>query len=464
MKAQYLFSVVFLSWVLSVVSECGNYSADWESLDSRGNPQWYLDAKFGIFVHWGVYSVPSWATPNPFNAALNPYAEWYWYQLHNNQTPTYAFHESVYGSNFPYQNFANEFRAELWNPTDWANLFANSGAKYIVLTSKHHEGFTNWPSPQSWNWNSFDVGPKRDIVGELTNAVRGVGLEMGLYYSLYEWYNPIYLTEPQTYVEEIMLPQMTDIINTYKPSILWGDGCLDYSSTFWKTPEFLSWVFNESPVCDYIAINDRWGNDTLWKHGGFYVSELGWPAPPFFHGHKFEECRGMAYSFGYNRMENASHYWTPDKLVNRLVWVVAQGGNFLLDVGPTADGRIPVVMQENLLAMGAWLQVNGEAIYESVMYRVTNETSNEGITVFYTVNPTTNALYAHCISWPGPALTLLEPIPTDASEITYLGLEDTTPLKYSYTKGVGVSIQIPDLSIEELPAQYVYVLKLVGFL
>jgi len=146
----------------------GKYEPNWESLDSRPVAPWFADAKFGIFIHWGLYSVPAWSPKGT-------YSEWYqfWFQnkaLFGNGKfkgdEVYNYHVKKYGKDFTYYQFAPMFKAELFNPEEWADLFQKAGAKYIVLTSKHHEGFTNWPSPHSYSWNSMDVGPKRDLVGE----------------------------------------------------------------------------------------------------------------------------------------------------------------------------------------------------------------------------------------------------------------------------------------------------------
>lgn len=118
----------------------------------------------------------------------------------------------------------------------------------MVLTSKHHEGYTLWPSKESWNWNSVDLGPKRDIVGDLAKSVKAKNLRMGYYYSLYEWFNPVYKKSPDQYVAERMLPQMKDLVTTYKPDVLWTDGEWDQSAKTWRSEEFLAWLFNESPV------------------------------------------------------------------------------------------------------------------------------------------------------------------------------------------------------------------------
>ena len=130
------------------------YQPNWESLDSRPMPAWFDEAKFGIFIHWGVYSVPSWGPKGS-------YAEWYWDAMQNKNSETWKFHVKTYGENFKYQDFAPQFKAELFDPDQWADTFARSGARYVVLTSKHHEGFCLWPNKESWNWNSVDTASSR---------------------------------------------------------------------------------------------------------------------------------------------------------------------------------------------------------------------------------------------------------------------------------------------------------------
>jgi len=166
-----------------------------------------------------VYSVPAFAK-------VGNYAEWYWSTLTGggDDGETQSFHTRTYGPNFRYQDFAPMFKAELFNATAWADLFRRSGARYIVPTSKHHEGFTLWPSAQAWNWNAVDIGPHRDLLGELMAAVRGAGLHAGFYFSLYEWYHPFYTSNVTKYVDEVLHPQWHDLIDNYKPDILWCDG------------------------------------------------------------------------------------------------------------------------------------------------------------------------------------------------------------------------------------------------
>jgi alpha-L-fucosidase len=169
-----LLSVILFLLMLNLSGQV--YQPNWESLDRRPTPSWFEDSKFGIFIHWGVYSVPSWGPTGDTIGVYDKYAEWYWNKLVNTNSNVNRhftqFHLNTYGPNFKYQDFAPMFKAELFDPAQWAGLFRESGAKYVVMTSKHHEGFTLWPSTQSWNWNSVDIGPHRDLCGDLTKAVK----------------------------------------------------------------------------------------------------------------------------------------------------------------------------------------------------------------------------------------------------------------------------------------------------
>src|SRR5678815_1128008 len=260
------------------------YEPTWESIDRRRTPAWFSETRFGIFIHWGTYSVPAYAPVIPGKLA---YAEWYWHAMTNGrdnpkagelEKGTWAFHKRVYGSDIPYQDFAPQFKAELFDPEHWGEVFANSGAKYVVLTSKHHEGFTLWPNKdasRTWGrpWNVVEIGPKRDLLGDLSEAVRRKGLRMGYYYSLYEWYNPLWLSDRPRYVQEHVFPQFKELVTRYKPAVIFSDGEGDMSSADWHAPELLAWLFNDSPVKDEVVINDRWGIDTRHKHGGYWTTE-----------------------------------------------------------------------------------------------------------------------------------------------------------------------------------------------
>lgn len=449
--------------VIPAITFSQPYKPVWESLDKRPVPQWFEDAKFGIFIHWGVYSVPAWGPTGDSIGVYDKYAEWYWNKLVNTGSKVnkyfQQYHQKTYGPNFRYQDFAPMFKAELFQPDAWAELFRNAGAKYVVLTSKHHEGFTLWPSAQSWNWNSVDVGPHRDLCGDLTASVKKAGLHMGFYYSLYEWYNPIYRSNLTQYVDQHMIPQMKDLVTRYTPDILWTDGEWDKPSKDWKSEEFLAWLYNDSPVKDKVVVNDRWGSETRSKHGGFYTTEYG------LIGEKegiddsntkpWEECRGIGTSFGYNRAENLDSYSSAEELIKILVSTVSAGGNLLLDIGPAADGTIPVIMQQRLLEIGKWLKTNGEAIYGTRAFIKSkaglsiNPEANKS--VFFTLKG--SDVFMICTEWPESVISLKGTNFNAVSGVYLLGSTKRTGFKKS---GSGITITPPVLSPDEYQPAYVF--------
>ncbi len=461
------------------------YDPNWASLDQRPTPKWWVNAKFGIFIDWGLCSVPSWSV-------RGEYAEWYWNRVESDKSkdgPWWRFHKANYGEDFEYKDFAPMFKAELFDPDEWAELFKRAGAKYVVLISKHHDGYCLWPSEQaneSWGmpWNSVDIGPKRDILGELTRAMRKKSIRMGIYYSLYEWYNPLWLKDRDKYVTEHMIPQFKDVVTRYKPSVIFSDGEWDMHSSRWKSEELLAWLFNESLVRDCVVINDRWGKDCRHKHGGYYTTEYGAGLKTGIH--PWEENRGMAYSYGYSRTEKLGDYKSARELVLMLVDLVSRGGNLLLDIGPTSDGRIPLIMEERLIQIGDWLGVNGEAIYNSWPWRKTvqwtegkrpevgydkeykakydiNELTGKPtgekavIEVFFTSKGDT--LYAITPRWPGRSLVIKEVGASQNTVVKLLGWGE--PLKWKDRDG-DIVIDVPLLSPDELPCEYAYVFRLTN--
>lgn len=342
------------------------YENNWESLNARPVPEWFADAKFGIFIHWGVYSVPAYTKKGD-------YAEWYMRQIENPDSEARKFHDRVYGKDFRYEDFAGMFKAELFDANQWADIIRRSGAKYMNLVSKHHDGFCMYKSDYAWNWNSVDIGPHRDFCMELKTALEGTGVRFGVYHSVYEWFHPLYLKDPEEYALKHLHPMLKELITKYEPATLFTDGEWDHESSVWHSTEFLQWLYNESPVKDYIVPNDRWGRETRGRLGGNFTTEYG----IIDGGRKiedieldrpFEECRGIGRSFGLNRAEMTEDYLSAKELLTTLVDLVAKGGNFLLNIGPAADGTIPVIMEERLLQMGKWLAVNGDAIYGTRLY------------------------------------------------------------------------------------------------
>ena len=365
------FAVAIFCCMFYLLAAAQSYQPNWASLNQRKIPGWFHQDKFGIFIHWGLYAVPSYAPVIP-NSGYS-YAEWYWFRLPEKQKDFTTFHEKNYGSNFTYQQFEPMFKAEMFNPDQWADVFKKSGAKYVVLTSKHHEGYCLWNSAEAdrdWGtaWNAVTGTPKRDLLGDLTNAVRQQGLKMGYYYSLYEWFNPLWQKDKKEFVAKHMIPQFKDLVTKYKPSIIFSDGEWELSDTAWQSQELLAWLFNESPVAKDVVINDRWGNNTRGVNTGctYATSEYGSGMDAKL---VWEESQGIGHSYGYNRNEQLDDYKSSHDLILMLADIVSRGGNLLLDIGPTADGRIPVIMQQRLVDMGDWLKINGEAIYETEAFK-----------------------------------------------------------------------------------------------
>ena len=379
MKKTAIFATLAL---FSVVALGEGYEAKWESLDSRPVPQWWQDAKFGIFIHWGPYAVPAYA-PVAENGKFHwdGYSEWYQGFMLKGKKPFLDHHHKLY-HDAPYGNFAAQFRAENFDAKAWAKLFRRAGAKYVVLTSKHHDGFALWPSPESPYYNAAAMGPGRDLAREYCDAMAAEGLKRGFYFSMLEYANPLYPAKRDGAAGEgalsigewnrrVNMPQLRELAEKYRADIIWPDGEWDYTSAEHGSEAFLAWLYNESPVKDTVVANDRWGKDCRGKHGGHYTTEYlfeGGDASGDSAVHPWEECRGIGSSFGYNRYETPDHYMSREKCVETLVNCVSRGGNLLLNVGPTADGRIPAIMQDRLLAMGRWLEVNGEAIYATVKW------------------------------------------------------------------------------------------------
>ncbi len=442
----------FLGLILiSIMSmSAKDYEPTWESLDSRPTPQWYKDAKFGIFIHWGLYSVPAWGPKGS-------YAEWYLNGLNSGDSARLKYHDENYGQDFPYRDFIKLFKAEKYEPDKWANLFKESGAKYVVLTSKHHDGFCLWPSAESNGYNSVDGAAKKDLLGDLNKAVKNSGLKSGFYYSLYEWDNEDYPTNVPIYVNDHMLPQFKDVVQRYEPSIIFADGEWDRNSQEWRSEEFLAWLYNESNAPEDVVVNDRWGGETRFKHGGYYSTEYDPNSGSMneeFIRRGWEECRGIGKSFGYNRNENLEDYNTSEELIRLLVDIVSRGGNLLLNIGPKADGTIPEIMVDRLKDIGVWLDKNGEGIYETTVNRITQ--SNNG-KVKYTLSKDRKSLYAFIENISNGDLTLNGIQATGMERIKLLGTAEEFNWRNRRNK---LMIQLPKNLKEIIENSPVYVFEI----
>lgn len=390
------------------------FQPTWESIDRHQVPQWFDNAKLGIFIHWGLYSVPAWAPPTGVITKLdpatqfrdNPYAEWYLNSLRIVGSPTYKHHIATYGKNFEYYRFIDSFNSQTkeWRPESWASLFQETGARYVVLTTKHHEGFRLWPSavvnPKA---AGRQLNAQRDLTGELTAAVRSAGMKMGVYYSGgLDW---TFTTAPIESMKDLFarVPQTPEyaayadahwreLTDRYKPSVMWND--ISYPKAG-NIPGIFSHYYNAVP--DGV-IDDRFGvkfSDYTTPEYAKYdkITEKKW-----------ESCRGLGLSFGYNQVEGPEQVIAPDKLIALLVDIVSKNGNLLLDVGPRANGSISDIQLDRLHQLGAWLKVNGEGIFDSRPW-VRASGSGAGTDIRFTRK--NNSLYAFFLNRPaGNTLTI----------------------------------------------------------
>lgn len=438
------------------------YAPTWESLDARPLPAWYDEAKVGIFIHWGVFSVPSFG------------GEWFWKNwLAYPNASTANFMKRNYKPGFSYQDFGPQFTAEFFNPNQWADILASSGARYVVLTSKHHEGYTLWPSKYSFSWNSMDVGPKRDLVGELATAIRKrhPDVHFGLYHSLYEWFNPLYIKDSENnfttsqFVTSKTLPELIEIVQRYEPEVIWSDGEWEAPAEYWKSREFLAWLYNDSPVKDKVVVNDRWCSTCLCKHGDFLTCADKFN-PGTFQIKKFENCFTLdGGSWGYRRNANIEDILNMTTVLETMLNTIAFGGNTLINIGPTKEGTISPIFQERLRDIGHFLKVNGEAIYGSQPWKVCQYEKENNVTyVWYTTQTVAEKtiLYASFVKWPkDDELSLACVKVGNTSSVYLLGYDDqkySLPLKFDQNTE-GITIHLPKKSLAT--SVYAWTLKII---
>jgi alpha-L-fucosidase len=369
------------------VSPDPNANETKEQRDAR--MAWFDEARFGLFIHWGVYAVPAGVWQGK---PVSGYAEWI---MKNGKIPI-----------ADYKAIAPRFTAAKYDPVEWARLAKAAGVKYVVITSKHHDGFALYDSAVT-DWDVMQSGAKRDLLAPLADAVRAEGLRFGLYYSqAQDWthpgggiwgdeWDPAHAGDFGHYVETIALPQTKEIVERYKPDILW-----------WDTPTDGMTTERVKPFVDFLAqppaiiSNDRLG-------GGFrgdtrtpeqHIPPRGYP------GERFEVCMTMNDSWGF--VENDQNWKSSRQIIRNLSDISSKGGNFLLNVGPTAEGEIPQPSIERLQAVGRWMMVNSGAIYGTTASpfprrlpwgRVTQKIEPSGATT----------LFLHVWEWPADGRLLL---------------------------------------------------------
>ncbi len=434
-------------------------------------PSWFEDAKLGIFIHWGPYSVPGWAPRSGYFRAViaqkgdaywfthNPYAEWYCQTMQIPGSPTQRYHAATYGPDIPYTIFGPQFNtaAQKWKPLEWATLFRRAGARYVVMVTKHHDGFLMWPStipnPHRPDWQAT-----RDYVGELADAVRAQGMRMGLYYSggldftfknvvIRDFADMLTAIPTEPAYAAYADAHWRELIARYAPSVLWND--IGYPASA-DLPALFTHYYNAVPEG---VVNDRFtqirfpasGNLPGWLrclirwlvrqavlhpqgplarlqtgqgHCDFRTPE--YATYPRMTAQKWETTRGMGMSFGYNRNEQPADLLSAKALIHLLADVVSKNGNLLLNVGPMADGTLPPVQEARLAELGAWLKDNGEAIFGTRPWKRPAGQTSDGLPVRFTQRDKT--VYAIVLGKPDKPQLRIPGLPvSDKATIYVLG-------------------------------------------
>ncbi|MFE3445872.1 alpha-L-fucosidase [Nocardia sp. NPDC059180] len=412
------------------------YAPDRESLGARPLPEWYGKAKLGIFVHWGLYSVPAFAerTDADYSVFMRdlsagkttadriPYAEWYLNSMRVPGSPTAVHHAATYGEQAPYDDFRSSFdgAARSVDFADWAELFAEVGARYVVMVTRHLDGYPLWPTGVEHPRRTGSYRCDRDLVGELTQAVRAHGMRMGLYYcGGMDW---SFREQPMRTMTDLIrhqalgpqyaryaAAQWRELIDTYRPSILWND--MGWPAEI-DPHEIMAHYYD---TVDDGVVNDRWIQPNLPGNRLVRAAYLGFigvalkamakrgreipePAKNFHYDlatHEYaapatvqtgawELTRGLGSSFGYNAQETSADTLTGAQLIHLFADVVAKGGNLLLNVGPDGAGRIPELQLVPLRALGTWLSRNGDAIYDTTPWEQAATTTTAGDDVRFT--------------------------------------------------------------------------------
>lgn len=429
----------------------GPFRPDWESLRKYEVPEWYKDAKFGIFIHWGVYSVPAFGD------------EWYPRNMYREGSEEYKHHVATYGpqDKFGYKEFIPMFKAEHFDPAAWAELFKKAGAKYVVPVAEHHDGFAMYDSGLS-DWTAAKMGPHRDVIGDLGKAVRAKGLHFGVsshrvehnfflgvgrsiasdvndpqYAALYgpahtwlmnPWGTPV--SNDFTYVSSAWandwLARAAELVEKYHPDVVYFDWWIGQPSIQPNLTRFAAFYYNSSlKYGDHLGVID-YKDYAMQEHSAVLDVERG----------QLSDIRPLYWqtdtsvgnkSWGYIKNDT---FKSPEFVVGQLIDIVSKNGNLLLNIGPRSDGTIPESVQQVLLNVGAWLDINGEAIYGTRPWRIYGEgptkvvagTFHDVDTANYTAEDfrfTTkdHVLYAIGLAWPVNGEALIRSLaPTPGSE------------------------------------------------
>jgi alpha-L-fucosidase len=459
----------------------GPFQPTWESLESYQVPQWYLDAKFGIFIHWGLYAVPAFGN------------EWYPRNMYRQGTPEFAHHVATYGpqAKFGYKDFIPLFKAEKYDPDHWAGLFRNAGAKFVVPVAEHHDGFAMYDCGFS-EWCAAKMGPRRDLIGELAAAVRRQWLVFGLssHRAEHWWFmdggmqfdsdvrDPRYAdfygpaqpqsTQPHEAHLEDWLARTCELVDKYEPQLVWFDWWIEQPAFASYLQKFAAYYYNRGAQWDRgVAINYKL--KAFPEKAAVFDIERGQLAdirPLFWQ----TDTAISKNSWGYVAQQD---YKTAGAIIGDLVDIVSKNAALLLNIGPRPDGTIPEAEEEILLDIGRWLALNGEAIYGTRSWKVFGEGPTQVASGGFTdtqrqaftaqdVRFTTKgeALYAIILGWPARGEVTIQSLgstlklyPRAIGKVEMLGVKDA--LKWSQGAR-GLRVQMPP----EKPCAHAVVLKI----
>ena len=469
----------------------GPYRADWESLQKFEAPEWYKDAKFGIFIHWGVYSVPAFGS------------EWYPRMMYVEGSPEYRHHIETYGKQdkFGYKDLIPMFKGEHFDPAAWAELFKKAGAKYVVPVAEHHDGFAMYDSGLS-DWTVAKMGPRRDTTGELAKAVRAAGLHFGVsshrvehnfflgpgraitsdvndpqYAMLYgpahnwlmnPWGTP--LNNDFTYVSSAWandwLARSAELVEKYHPDIVYFDWWIGQAAIRANLARFAAFYYNSSlKYGDHVGVIN-YKDYAMQEHSGVLDLErgqLGDIRPLYWQ----TDTSVSNKSWGY--IENDT-FKSPQFVVDQLIDIVSKNGNLLLNIGPRSDGMIPEQVQQVLLDVGAWLNVNGEAIYGTRPWRTYGEGPTKVTAGSFHDTDVANfkpedfrftakgdALYIIGLAWPASGEAVVRSLATivGSKPVASVDLLGGDPSLHFEQRGDGLHVHLP----AQPPAKYAYVLR-----
>lgn len=468
--AFYLLIVIALISIKPITAQPDfRYEANWESIRTHYTvPEWFRDSKFGIFIHWGPYAVPA------FMSEKYPTAIYKKSWNKGGMNP-WIYHREKYGnpSEFGYKDFIPMFKAEKFDAKEWAQLFFNSGARYVIPVAEHHDGFAMYKSAHT-RWNSVDIGPKRDILGELSVEVRKKGMKFGasshfaLNWQYYnkdsaDWdtndpeYSDLYskrkheedMDKPSQEFIDLWWNRTTDIIDNYKPDIMWFDFCLDRPAFAHVRPKLLAYYYNKGLDWNKEVVFQ----DKNMKYEAFPEDlivldiERGRLSDIFKYPWQTDTSIGEI-SWGYIKNEN---YKSTDYLVDELIDIVSKNGCLLLNIGPKADGTIPDEAKSILLSIGDWLKINGKAIYDTRPWKIYGEGptkpnmghlsekgNKEGTSSDFRFTTKDDKLFIIGLHWADNGRFLVKSLASDnilenrkIKGITYLG--DQSPVKWKQT-------------------------------